>query len=321
MKDYPLISVIVPVYGVEKYLRRAIDSLIAQTYPSIEIICIDDGSPDKSGMILDELAEKYSNMVVIHQENGGVSSARNAGLDIMKGEYFGFVDPDDFIEPDMYEFLYNAISNSKADIACCAHDNYYVHGIMPFGHEKYFDLVSNKQAVTRDLEPWLWGTCNRLFACSTCGHIRFSNKYVVGEDALFTIMADQSAKKIVYAMEEKYHYFHRGESACTRDFLPKDYNMVACFKKVFSICGDMGVDIPALKMKIMTISCIVPYTKGGIDNFPEYKKLLRQDLWQVLITGFPRGWRLKPVAKCILALVWPKLFSFLRMRYKRKIYV
>ena len=111
-KEHPLISVIVPIYKVEKYLSKCIESIIAQEYSNIEIILVDDGSPDNCGKICNDYAIKDNRIKVIHKENGGLSSARNAGIDIAQGEYIGFVDSDDTIEPYMYEKLYNAISVS-----------------------------------------------------------------------------------------------------------------------------------------------------------------------------------------------------------------
>ena len=101
----PLISVIVPVYKVEPYLARCIDSILAQTFTDFELILIDDGSPDNCGRICDEYSQKNNRIQVIHKENGGLSSARNAGMEICKGDYIYFIDSDDWIEPDMYEKL------------------------------------------------------------------------------------------------------------------------------------------------------------------------------------------------------------------------
>ena len=97
----PLVSVIVPVYKVEKYLDKCIESIVGQTYENLEIILVDDGSPDNCPTMCDEWAQKDSRIKVIHKENGGLSSARNAGLDACTGDYIGFVDSDDWIEPDM----------------------------------------------------------------------------------------------------------------------------------------------------------------------------------------------------------------------------
>ena len=101
----PLISVIVPVYKVELYLRQCVDSLLAQTYSNLEIILVDDGSPDGCPAICDEYARKDSRVRVIHKPNGGLSDARNVGLDAARGEYIGFIDSDDWVMPDMYEYL------------------------------------------------------------------------------------------------------------------------------------------------------------------------------------------------------------------------
>ena len=113
----PMISVIVPVYKVEKYLPRCMDSILNQTYRNLEIILVDDGSPDNCGAICDQYAQQDARIRVIHQENRGVSAARNAGLDSMRGEYLTFVDPDDWLAPDMIEHLYNRILQDNSDMA------------------------------------------------------------------------------------------------------------------------------------------------------------------------------------------------------------
>ena len=101
----PTISIIVPVYKVEPYIRQCVESVLGQTYSNFELILVDDGSPDSCGAICDEYAEKDSRVRVIHQENGGVSAARNAGLDIMKGEYVAFIDSDDFVQGGVFGLL------------------------------------------------------------------------------------------------------------------------------------------------------------------------------------------------------------------------
>lgn len=105
----PKISIIIPVYKVENYLERCVQSVLKQTYPNLEIILVDDGSPDNCGTICDNYANENSNVSVIHQKNQGISAARNNGMKVAKGDFFGFVDSDDIIEPDMYERLYENI--------------------------------------------------------------------------------------------------------------------------------------------------------------------------------------------------------------------
>ena len=115
----PIISIIVPVYNVEKYLRRCLDSIVMQTFTDWECICVDDGSPDNSGKILDEYAVKDERFVIIHKENGGVSSARNTGLDIARGEYVTFCDSDDLVEADWLLAQYTDIVSEDFDVCIC----------------------------------------------------------------------------------------------------------------------------------------------------------------------------------------------------------
>ena len=111
-----LISIIIPVYKVEEYLEKCVDSVIKQTYDNLEIILVDDGSPDNCGKICDQYSKKDKRVKVIHKENGGLSDARNAGIDISRGEYISFIDSDDYVEIDYIETLYNSIIKSKISI-------------------------------------------------------------------------------------------------------------------------------------------------------------------------------------------------------------
>ena len=115
----PLLSIIVPVYKVENYLPKCIDSILAQTFTDFELILVDDGSPDDCPALCDAAAEKDARVRVIHQKNGGLSAARNAGLDAARGAWIGFVDSDDYIAPEMYETLYKAVQSTGADLALC----------------------------------------------------------------------------------------------------------------------------------------------------------------------------------------------------------
>lgn len=119
MENKPLISVIVPVYNVQKYVRKSVESILQQTYKNLEIILVDDGSTDESGKICDTLARSDNRVTVIHKKNGGLSDARNAGLDRATGELIGFVDSDDYIEKNMYEVLEERMRINEADISCC----------------------------------------------------------------------------------------------------------------------------------------------------------------------------------------------------------
>ena len=119
-----MVSIIIPVYKVEKYLSKCIESIFKQTYFDLELILVDDGSPDKCPEICDTYASKDERVVVIHQKNAGVSAARNAGLEKAKGEYIGFVDPDDWIAPEMYKKMISELESSESDLAICGYEYY-----------------------------------------------------------------------------------------------------------------------------------------------------------------------------------------------------
>ena len=121
MPDKDLISVIVPVYKAEKYLDRCVRSILSKTYGNLEVILVDDGSPDQSGDLCDAFAAEDNRVRVIHQENGGVSAARNAGLDVMQGKYFCFVDSDDYVEREIIEKLHVALVHNNVDLAICGY--------------------------------------------------------------------------------------------------------------------------------------------------------------------------------------------------------
>ena len=121
----PKFSIIVPVYNVEDYLERCLDSIISQTFSNIEIICVDDGSTDNSGNICEEYADKEQRISVIHKENEGPAAARNDGLENIQGAYVSFVDCDDWLEPEMYTTMLQALNKEQADIIICGYTEDY----------------------------------------------------------------------------------------------------------------------------------------------------------------------------------------------------
>ena len=129
-----MISIIVPIYKVEKYINKCVDSILHQTYDELEIILVDDGSPDNCPAICDEYAKKDSRIQVIHKQNGGLINARKSGLEIAKGEYIGFVDGDDWIEPEMYELFARQIKKYSPDMVIS--DFYYDSGTKPANSEQ-----------------------------------------------------------------------------------------------------------------------------------------------------------------------------------------
>jgi len=152
-----LISIIVPVYNVERYLEKCVNSIINQTYKNLEIILVDDGATDSSGNMCDELAKSDNRIKVYHKENGGLSDARNYGVERATGDYIGFVDSDDYIDSEMYEKLYEAIKKENVDVAECSLKVIYPGKIELFTDEKYYKVLGK----TEYLEEYL--TIKKVF--------------------------------------------------------------------------------------------------------------------------------------------------------------
>ena len=212
-QEKALISIIIPVYKVEKYLEKCIQSLINQTYENLQIILVDDGSPDNCGKICDEYAKKDHRIEVIHKSNGGLSDARNKGLEIAKGEYIGFVDSDDYIEADMYEVLYNLLKQYNADVSIC---NFYTvsQGKIAIknaenGIKEYNRIEILKEVLLdNNIQSYAW---NKLYKKELFDEI----KYPVGkkyEDIGTTFYLLEKCNKVVVTGKSEYYYINRQDS-------------------------------------------------------------------------------------------------------------
>ncbi len=218
MRD--LISVIVPVYNSEKYLNRCVDSILAQTFTDLEVILADDGSTDGSGEICDAYADMDDRVVVLHKANGGLSDARNAGLDIASGDYIGFVDSDDYIEPDMYERLYNVLTEHGADISVCSrHMEYEPEGrSVSWAKEKSLMDLTAEQAMkmmisNSDFNVAVW---DKLYKAELFSDIRFPVGKLY-EDNYVTVQVFHKSSLISYLPVPLYHYVQRPESLMNVD--------------------------------------------------------------------------------------------------------
>lgn len=209
-QEKALISIIIPVYKVEKYLEKCIQSVINQTYENLQIILVDDGSPDNCGKICDEYAKKDHRIEVIHKSNGGLSDARNKGLEIAKGEYIGFVDSDDYIESDMYEVLYNLLKQYNVDVSIC---NFYTvsQGKIAIknadnGIKEYNRIEILKEILLdNNIQSYAW---NKLYKKELFNEI----KYPVGkkyEDIGTTFYLLEKCNKVVVTGKPEYYYINR----------------------------------------------------------------------------------------------------------------
>jgi glycosyltransferase involved in cell wall biosynthesis len=210
-----LISVIVPVYKVEDYLERCVKSIQRQTYTNLEIILVDDGSPDKSGQMCDEMAGADARIRVIHKPNGGLSDARNAGLAVAQGEYVGFIDSDDYIEPGMYEYMLRALKERHADIAICCVKKIFVDEmkddvIQDVVRDKIYSKRKAMYELVRgiDVENFAW---NKLYKRELFDGIEFP-KGRIFEDMICIPQVFQRADLVVHVNKGFYNYLRRSDS-------------------------------------------------------------------------------------------------------------
>lgn len=208
-----LITIIVPVYKVEPYIYRCVDSIINQTYKNLEIILVDDGSPDNCGSICDEYAKQDNRIKVIHKKNGGLSDARNVGIDIACGDYLGFVDSDDWIEPDMVEILIDDATTNNADISCCGYYKVYNDGsklnnVRGFIDNRVFkgkEIFKNFFLFT-DFVIW-----NKIYKKSIFKEIRFPLGKLYEDTRIMYKICD-TANIATWNPLPKYWYFQRDDS-------------------------------------------------------------------------------------------------------------
>lgn len=240
-----LISVIIPVYNTEQYLKRCIESVLKQTYKNIEVILVDDGSTDNSLTICNEYANIDNRVSVIHQRNSGVSTARNQGIEIMKGEYFICIDSDDWIEPNMIETLYNYIKKNDVDISIC---NFYIN--KESGEQSIKNEVKKQELILTDIKEmyenlfdekmfggYLW---NKLIKTSiikdNTEKILFNEKIAIEEDVLFLINVLKRCNKIYYNSSAiLYHYFQRNSSAVRFSYKLKDLTKIEVLEEKLKI--------------------------------------------------------------------------------------
>lgn len=209
-----LISIIVPVYNVEKYLYKCLDSLVNQTYKNIEIIVVDDGSTDDSGKIADEYSNKYENVKAIHTENGGLSAARNVGIDNSNGEYLAFTDSDDWIDSNTFEVAYKMIASNDYDLSSFAMLPEYDTETEQYISE--YDINNCKQkelfSLILDTDYVCGYACNKLFKKSLIGDLRFDESLLSCEDIDFCTKYATKCRNAVYTTAKFYHYRQRNDS-------------------------------------------------------------------------------------------------------------
>ena len=222
-----LISIIVPVYNVEQYLEKCVNSIINQTYKNLEIILVDDGATDTSGKMCDELAKIDSRIKVYHKENGGLSDARNYGVERATGEYIGFVDSDDYIDSEMYEKLYEAIKKENTDVAECNLKIIYPDRVELFTEKKYYSVCTKQEYLEEYLkiEKVFGSACVRLINSKIAKKINFPVGKLY-EDTYYAYSLINVADSYVIMDAPYYNYLMRENSITNARFNPRIFNLI-----------------------------------------------------------------------------------------------
>lgn len=240
--DAPKVSVIVPVYNVEKYLDKCVRSLVDQELRDIEIILVDDGSPDACPAMCDEWAQRDSRIRVVHKENGGLSDARNAGVAAARAPYVGFVDSDDYVAPSMYRVLYENIVHDGADVAICGVYSCYADRVVAPDSDDRF-VLTGREAVKeilggRRLRVWV---PPKLYARS----IMLETPFLVGrtyEDAFAVVDIFSRVSRVSVDLHPQYYYWHREGTITSQPFNAKAMDIVDayehCYDMVSMLCPE-----------------------------------------------------------------------------------
>lgn len=270
------ISVIVPVYKVEAYLERCVRSLCRQTYTNLEIILVDDGSPDRSGELCDQMALEDPRISVVHKRNGGLSDARNAGIERATGDYIAFLDSDDWYDPSMLKILYELCEKNEAGIAECSYRSYFQGRVE--AETKCSGMVLEMtpvQAIESNLD-WKYCTVvawNKLYRRDVIGDIRFP----IGklhEDEFTTHLFYLAAGKIIYVDLAMVNYERRNLGSITANFKPKNLEVCDAFREKMHLVWERP-DLQSIDQKMCNNYCYVllDCVKKCEEAYPECEKL------------------------------------------------
>ena len=276
--EKPVVSIILPVYNVAPYLRQSLDSIINQTLKNIEIICVDDGSTDESGKILDEYKAKDERIKVIHKKNAGTGAARNDGLKLATGECIGFVDPDDWILPNMYERLYSVLKEKNLDIVMFTpdvfNDETQKHeGFLYFQNSNFPDFLDNRIFSKDEISPFSYPMCvwNKLYTKKLFdeNHIDFAEGLDF-EDHKVIFHTLFAAKRIYFIREKLYVYRHSRKGSILSDNDTRMFDHIKIYDIVENILKETGnweqFHFDFLKYKVHNILYYYSMIK------PQYKK-------------------------------------------------
>ncbi len=316
------VSVIVPVYNVEQYLSRCLNSILNQTLQDIEIILVDDGATDRSGEICDDYEKKDDRIKVIHKPNGGLSDARNTGAKMATSEYLIFIDSDDYIAENMIEKLYEMVQGNHADFSACGVYNVYVNGATPQCNVIEEFVCSNQEAFAHILVGQkIPGTiCNKLIKREIANTLQFPVGRLY-EDAFYTTQLMQKVQTVAVTTEPMYYYCHREGSITTTPFRKKDMDVVAAYETNLEIVKEKYPDIVEqaefrLEWAYFTVldRILLLEKYREVEEFGKVVKFLRKNMKSILTSKY--FYKSRKIGALVLAFN-VKFYEFL-VKYRNK---
>ncbi|MCL6572225.1 MAG: glycosyltransferase [Bacillus sp. (in: Bacteria)] len=274
----PEISIVVPVFNLEPYLEDCVKSILAQTFTNYEVILVNDGSTDKSGTICDEFANKHNSVKVIHQQYGGVSAARNTGINSALGNYLGFVDGDDRIEADMYMNLYNLCIETKSDIAVSKLGREINGKLINNNQEQFIKEMDHIEALRELFKGNLYrfSLCNKLFKRSCFENIQFPLGRI-HEDLSITYRLFVNADKTIYTNNIGYIYIKRENSILTSRFNEKRLDAFIGWDEIITFMNKKYIQLSDEVISSFGYWCVdyVYYILNQVENKEERDQLLK----------------------------------------------
>lgn len=318
--QHDLISVIVPIFNMAPYLGRCLKSICEQTYRWIEIILVDDGSTDDSLRLMEEYASLDDRIRVYHKENGGVSSARNLGLSVMRGEYCAFVDPDDYVAKEYIEWLYEAVAKTGSRLAIC--NGYSIMSSDEADAPNLPKRPTIESLVLSDYSLWdkashavCWGC---LYGKDAIRDLRFDEALSVGEDTLFFIEVLCRCDTIAFINERPYYYLQYQTSATKGAFTPRRWTEVLAWQKVVQISGEAPSRFRESVLAWYAMTCAKMYTLLKYSNYrdKERQEFLLREMRnnRSAILSIPRH-KLAKKLRLLVFMVLPKAISAIQWRY------
>lgn len=307
------ISVIIPVYNVEKYLRKCIESVLNQSFRNYEIILVDDGSTDSSGLICDEYSSKYDFITVIHKANGGLSQARNRGIDTSVGDYIIFIDSDDYVHPEMFKTLFDLNKKCGSEISAC--DKAFVfenNGLIEYGTENEKEWIfTPEEAFVKitdfygklGMEMW-----NKLYKRELFNQIRFPEGKIF-EDQATQYKLIFNAKKISYIEKSLYFYLRRENSITTQIYSEKEKQRLEMVNQMVSFirnehCNILP-DVVLYKLLSCNLTIINKMIKAGIYDY-DFLGRVKQDTEKELnIINYEKISMVRKIQFLLILKVWP----------------